>query len=153
MSCLHKVVYTFISLSILISAVAVLAVSLSYDVKMTKHCDESKEERLIRNKSEDREQILGSHYSVKSMSTREQQLVKQRMAISKNHHIFAFGEVFETSLTSFNISFAILLTLVTHGRPSQKHRPCLQTVMHTCCLSVQRSLRCEQGIHFEYAGP
>ena len=113
MSCLHKVVYTFISLSILISAVAVLAVSLSYDVKMTKHCDESKEGRLIRNKSEDREQILSSHYSVKSMSTREQQLVKQRMAISRNHHIFAFGEVFETSLTSFNISFAILLTIIT----------------------------------------
>ena len=49
-----------------------------------------------------------------STSMREQQLAKQRMTISKNDHILAFGEVFETSLTSWNsfiICFATLLTL------------------------------------------
>ena len=48
----------------------------------------------------------------RSVSTREQQLAKQRMAVTRNGHIFAFGEVFETSLTSwnsFNVHFAILL--------------------------------------------
>ena len=48
----------------------------------------------------------------------EQQLVKQRkhMAVLSNDHILTFGEVFEISLTSsnsFNIRFAILLTLLT----------------------------------------
>ena len=40
--------------------------------------------------------------------------VKQRMAVSRNDHILVFGKVFKTSLTSwnsFNIYFAILLTL------------------------------------------
>ena len=47
-----------------------------------------------------------SHYPMKSaersMSMREQQLAKQRMAVSRNHHILTFSEVFETSLTSWN---------------------------------------------------
>ena len=33
------------------------------------------------------------------MSTREQRLAKQRVAVSRNDHILAFSEVFETSLT------------------------------------------------------
>ena len=51
------------------------------------------------------------------MSMREQQLAKQRVAISRNDYILTFGEVFETSLTfwdsmnSFSVRFAILLTL------------------------------------------
>ena len=51
------------------------------------------------------------------MSTREQRLAKQRVAVSRNDHILAFGEVFETTLTfwdslnSFSVRFAILLTL------------------------------------------
>ena len=43
---------------------------------------------------------------------REQWLVMQRMAVSKNDHILSFGEVFKTSLTSwnpFNVRFAITL--------------------------------------------
>ena len=39
---------------------------------------------------------------VRSMSTREQRLVKQRMAVLRNNHILTFGKVFETSLTSWN---------------------------------------------------
>ena len=48
------------------------------------------------------------------MSTREQQLAQQRVAVSRNDHILAFGEVFETLLTfwdsmnSFSVCFAIL---------------------------------------------
>ena len=66
----------------------------------------------------------------------EQRLVKQRVAISRNDHILAFGEVFETSLTfwdsinSLSIHFAILLTLVTLGQPSQKHLLRLLTDAH-----------------------
>ena len=77
------------------------------------------------------------HYPVKStvrsMSTREQWLEKQRMVISRNNRILVFGEVFKTSLTSwnsFNIRFAILLTLCCTWRPSQKHVPRLLTNAH-----------------------
>ena len=48
---------------------------------------------------------------------REQQLAKQRVAVSRNDYILTFGEVFETSLTfwdsmnSFSVRFAILHTL------------------------------------------
>ena len=63
----------------------------------------------MQNGSKDREPKC-SHYPVKSatrlMSTGEQhvhvQLVKHRMVVSRNDHILAFGEVFETSLTSWN---------------------------------------------------
>ena len=78
-------------------------------------------------------------------STREQWLVKLRVAVSGNNHIFAFGEVFETSPTfwnSFNVRYATFshfVTLVPHGRLSQKHLPRLLTVVHKCLLSVQRS--------------
>ena len=57
------------------------------------------------------------------MSTREQQLVKQRVAVSRNDYILTFGEVFETSLTfwdsmnSFSVRFAILLTLTAGADP------------------------------------
>ena len=48
------------------------------------------------------------------VSMREQWPAKQKMAVSRNDHILMFGEVFKTSLTSwnsFNVWFAILLTL------------------------------------------
>ena len=84
------------------------------------------------------------------MSAREQRIAKQRVAVSRNDHILAFGEVFETSLTfwdsmnSFSIRFAILLTLChtyccTWPTITKAHLPRLLTVMHTCRLSVQRS--------------
>ena len=41
------------------------------------------------------------------MSTREQQLAKQRVGISRNDHILAVSEVLETSLTFWN-SFSML---------------------------------------------
>ena len=62
--------------------------------------------------------------AVRWMSTREQQLAKQRVAVSRNDYILAFGEVFETSLTfwdsinSFSVRFAILLTLCHTLGPS-----------------------------------
>ena len=69
------------------------------------------------DRREDREP-KDSHYPMKSivrsMSMREQQLAKQIMAVSRNNHIIMFGEVFETSLmswNSFNVCFVILLTL------------------------------------------
>ena len=57
------------------------------------------------------------------------------MAVLRNNHIFAFGKVFKTSLTSsnsFNVCFAILLTLLTlcytwltiqkaHGTPTNSN--------------------------------
>ena len=57
------------------------------------------------------------------------------MAVLRNNHIFTFGEVFKTSLTSsnsFNVCFAILLTLLTlcciwltiqkaHGTPTNSN--------------------------------
>ena len=48
----------------------------------------------------------------------EQQVAKQRkcVAVLSNDHILAFGEVFETSLTSsnsFSVCFAIFLILLT----------------------------------------
>ena len=49
-----------------------------------------------------------------TLSRREQRLAKQRMAVSINDHILAFGEVFEPrSLpsNSFNVRFAVFLTL------------------------------------------
>ena len=58
------------------------------------------------------------------MSTREQQLAKQRVAVSRNDHILAFGEVFETSLTfwnSFNIHFAILLSTKPLAMPTNSN--------------------------------
>ena len=97
---------------------------------------------------------------VRWMSMREQWLANQRVAVSRNDDILALGEVFETSLTfwnSFNIHFAILLTL-----------------FHTCCctwltvpkalatptksnahvsLSVQKVMRCTRGIHCKYIHP
>ena len=76
-----------------------------------KNCDESKEERARRNGSKDREQPLPHEVCGK---IREQQLVKQRVAISRNDHILVFGEVFKTSVTSmnfYNVCFAILLAL------------------------------------------
>ena len=87
---------------------------------MPKNCDESEEERARRltQKWKRRQKTKCSHCPVKSvvrlMSTREQWLVKQRMAVSRSDHILTFGEVFKTSLTSwnsFNVHFAILLTL------------------------------------------
>ena len=83
-----------------------------------------------------------------SMSMREHRLAKQRMGHLENDHILAFGEVFETSLTSwnsFNVCFAILHTVCCTWPAAQKH-------MHTymCHLLVQRSLRCVQGLDCEY---
>ena len=85
---------------------------------------------------------------------REQWLAKQRVAILRNDHILAFGEEFETLLTfwnSFNIRFVIFLTLCDTccctWLPKAIKLPRLLTVMHTCCLLVQRSLRCTQGVH------
>ena len=74
----------------------------------------------------------------------EQQLVKH-MAVLRNEHILAFGEVFETSLTSSNSSnlcFAVL-TLYLHmaDRPKSMCCPCVGSKiieMHV------------QGIHYEY---
>ena len=69
------------------------------------------------NGSEDREPKC-SHYPVKSaarsMSTREQRLAKQRMVVSRNNHILAFGEVFESRSfpsNSLNVCFGVFLTL------------------------------------------
>ena len=91
------------------------------------------------NRRKDREPKC-SHYPVKSvaslMSTRHQRLGKQRIAVS-------FGEVFETLLISWN-------SLPSLGRLSPKYVPRLLTVMHTCRLSVQRSLRWTWGMHCEY---
>ena len=58
--------------------------------------------------------------------TEEQRQAKQRMAVLGNDHIFAFGEVFETSLT-FSISFSIHFAIHV-----QKHVLHLLTVMDTC---------------------
>ena len=85
------------------------------------------------NGSEDREPKC-SHYpvksTVKSMSMREQQLAKQRMAVLRNDHILMFSEVFETSLASWN-SFNVCL--LTHNWLTiPKHMPHLLTVLHTC---------------------
>ena len=57
----------------------------------------------------------------RSTSAREQQLAKQRVAVSRNDHILTFGEVFETLLTfwdsmnSFSVHFAIVTLIVAHG--------------------------------------
>ena len=112
--------YTYVSF-IAPSAVAALAVSLLQRQNDKKNCDENEEERtgrLTQNGSEDREPKY-SHYLMKSagrlMSTRDQWLAKQRIAVSRNGHILTFGEVFKTLLTSwnsFNVPFAILLTLL-----------------------------------------
>ena len=94
-----------------------------------------------------------SHYPVKSaarpMSTREQQLAKQRMAVLRNDHILAFGGV--RNLAHFLELFQQALCHSFHTccrtwRNVSNHMPCL-TVMHKCHLSVQRSLRCAQGIY------
>ena len=106
------------------------------------------------NGSEDREPKC-SHYPVKStarsMSMREQWLVKQRMAVLRNDHILSFGEVFK-NLTHLLELFQRMVChqFVAHGQLSQMCVPHLLTVMHTCCLSVHRSLRCTRGIHCEY---
>ena len=72
--------------------------------KKTAMSDESEEERART------EMKTESQNAATSM--REQWLVMQRMAVSKNDHILSFGEVFKTSLTSwnpFNVRFAITL--------------------------------------------
>ena len=61
------------------------------------------------------------------MRTREQQLAKQGVAVSRNNHILAFGEVFETSLTfsdSIN-SFSILSRKVWSGAKTSPRGPLL----------------------------
>ena len=52
------------------------------------------------------------------MSTREQWLVKQRMAVLRNNHILTFGKVFETSLTPGTLchSFHTLLHMADHPK-------------------------------------
>jgi len=50
----------------------------------------------------------------RSMSTREQWLVKQRMAVLRNNHILTFGKVFKTSLTSWN-ALSFFSYFVAHG--------------------------------------
>ena len=96
--------------------------------------------------------------AVRWMSMRKQWLAsKQWSSRLRNDHILALGEVFKTSLTfwnSFNIRFAILLTLC-----------------HTCCCTWptipnalatptnsnahvspngSKIMRCTQGIHCKY---
>ena len=119
-----------------------------------------KEQGWRKNGSEDRE-TKGSHYPVKSvvrwMSTREQRLEKQRVAVSRNDHILVFSEVFKPSLTfwkSFSARFAILLTLC--------HTYCCTWLTVTKALATSTNsnahvspvgskvMRCTQGIHCEY---
>ena len=91
---------------------------------------------------------------------REQQLAKQRVAILRNDHILAFGEVFEISLTfwdslkSFSICFAILPTLC--------HTYCCTWPTVTKALATptnsnahvspvgSKVIGCARGIHCEY---
>ena len=79
------------------------------------------------------------------MNTREQQLVKQRVAVSRNNHILVFCEVFKTSLTfqnSFNICFVILLTLC--------HTCCCTwPILHTCANSVYQASSLGRGGSWE----
>ena len=91
------------------------------------------------------------------MSTREQRLAKQRVAVSRNDHILAFGEVFETSLTfwnSFNVRFAILLTLC-HTYcctwPTVPKALATPTNSNAHVSPVgSKVMRCARGIHCEY---
>ena len=45
------------------------------------------------------------------MGMREQQLAKQTMAVSRNYHILAFGEVFKPRSLPSNVPFVVFLTL------------------------------------------
>ena len=90
---------------------------------------------------------------------REQRLVKPRVAVLRNDHILAFGEVLETSLTfwdsmnSFSVRFAILLTLC--------HTYCCTWPTVTKALPMptnsnahvspvgSKVMRCTRGIHCE----
>ena len=78
------------------------------------------------------------------INEREQRLAKKRMAVSGNDHIRAFGEMFETSLTSWNsinVRFAILLKLAILFKlalcckwptvPKARATPTGKLVMHT----------------------
>ena len=93
----------------------------------------------MRNGSEDREPKY-SHYLMKSagrlMSTRGQWLAKQRMAVSRNDHILTFRVVFKALLTSwnsFNVLFAILLTLLNMAdRPNTCVTPTNSNAHVTC---------------------
>ena len=135
-------------------AVVALAVSLSWCQNGKTMMSARKKELGDWRENESNKEPKCSHYPLKStarlMSTREQWLAKQRMAVSRNNHILAFGEVFETLLTFWKAlpSFLHFGTLVVaHG---WLHSPRLLTVMHTCRLLVQKSLWCTWGIHCKY---
>ena len=88
------------------------------------------------------------------MSTREQQLVKQGVAVTRNVHNLAFGKVFETSLTFwgsmnyFSVRFAILLTL---GHTYCCTWPTATPTNSNAHVSPVGSkvTRCARGIHCE----
>ena len=119
--------------------------------------DESEEERARRlmRKRKQNTAITPVKSTARSIGMRERaaQLVKQRTVTSRNDHILTFCEVFESHLLSGTLStyvrFTILLTLCCTWPTIPNHMPLLLTVMHTCCLSVQRLLRCMGGIHCE----
>ena len=81
---------------------------------------------------------------------------KQRVAISRNDHILVFGEVFETSLTfwnSFNIRFAILLTLChtyCYTWPTVTKALAMPTNSNAHVSPGSKVMRCTRGIHCKY---
>ena len=135
-SCSQNVMYTYVSLSFLYTSLIVTALN----GKKT----ESEEERARRlmwklTKTESQNAPTTPWSPSQDWSAWEGWLAKQRMAISENDHILAFGEVIETLLTFWNV-----LPFFSHFAcctwPTVL--PCLLTVMYTCRLLVQRSLRC-----------
>ena len=120
--------YTYVSLSF--PALSRCWWSHCCNVKMAENCDKSDEERARRLARKRTEDSQNEATILRSMSMREERrLAKQRkhMAVLRNDHIYLahFFELFQhNALPSSHF--------VTHGRPSQKHVPCLLTVMRKC---------------------
>ena len=159
LSCLRKQLKDPVEVYRTQSTVVALALSLSQHQNGKKIMRVRKKEQgdWRKNGSDNREPKSG-HYLVKSgvrlMSTREQWLAKQRMAVSRNDPTFVFGEVFKTSLTSrnsCNVRFAILLTLGCTW----------PTILKACATPTNSNAHvtsrfkghweCTQGIHSKYA--
>lgn len=96
-----------------------------------------------KNGSEDKER-KHSHNLVKSARSKDSAWPSYEKTISSCSVWF---ETVVTSSNSFNIHFAILSHFIARGWASQKHVPCLLTIIH---VLVQRSLRYTRGIHCKY---